>query len=337
MKRAGERHPALRIAVVGAGMAGLTAARSLADRGYDVVVVEKARGPGGRMSTRRQGEYRFDHGAQYFTARDPRFLRQVLAWRGRGLVVDWEPRIAVVGDRGRNGETSETRRFIAVPGMNSICREMAEQQADCRFGWTVQALERIDSGWALHSDTGETLEANFLLCTTPPEQAKSLLADPDVDRLLSGIEMLPCWSLMAVLDRPLLAESDAAFINHGPLSWIASQSARPGRPKAHAWVLHASPDWSLEHLDRSAEDIAGLLLEAAGSLPSARKFKVKSAIAHRWRYALARQPLDIGMLWVGSKNLVLAGDWCHGSRVEGAFLSGLEAAGRIMEPRPECG
>lgn len=332
-----ERRPALRIAVVGAGMAGLTAARNLAERGCDVVVVEKARGAGGRMSTRRQGEYRFDHGAQYFTARDPEFLRQVLAWLERGLVVDWEPRITVVGDCGQNSESSETRRFIAVPGMNSICREMAEQQPDCRFGWTVQTLERIDSGWALHSDTGETLEANFLLCTLPPEQASRLLADPNVDRLLSGVEMLPCWSVMAVLDRPLLAESDAAFINQGPLSWVASQSARPGRPPAHAWVLHANPDWSMEHLDCSAKDIAGLLLEAAGGLPQALKFKVRSAIAHRWRYALARQPLDSGALWVGSKNLVLAGDWCHGSRVEGAFLSGLQAARRIMGLRPADG
>jgi predicted NAD/FAD-dependent oxidoreductase len=142
--------------------------------------------------------------------------------------------------------------------------------------------------------------------------------------------MLPCWALMAVLDRPLLAENDAAFINQGPLSWVASQSARPGRPGANAWVLHASPEWSLKHLDRSAEDVAGLLLEAAGSLPQVRRFKVKSAIAHRWRYALARQPLDVGALWFGSRRLAFAGDWCHGSRVEGAFLSGTAAAREII-------
>jgi len=328
MVRVGKTDP-MRIAVIGAGMAGLNAARNLVDRGYDVVVVEKSRGAGGRMSTRRQGAFRFDHGAQYFTARDPGFLRQVLDWQKRGLVKEWEPRIGVIGDFKRNGETLNTKRFVAVPGMNSICRVMAEQLTDCRFGWQVQTLERTETGWVLHSDTDETLEADFLLCTTPPEQASALLADPLMDQLLSRVEMLPCWALMAVLDRPLLAENDAAFINQGPLSWVASQSARPGRPSAHAWVLHASPEWSLEHLDRSAEDIADLLLEAAGNLHQARNFRVKSAIAHLWRYALARRPLDVGVLWFGSRRLTFAGDWCNGSRVEGAFLSGSAAASKI--------
>ena len=329
MARTGKTDP-MRIAVIGAGMAGLNAAQTLADRGYDVVVVEKSRGAGGRMSTRRQEGFRFDHGAQYFTARDPGFLRQVLAWQKRGLVKEWEPRIAVVGDHNRNGETSNTKRYIAMPSMNSICRALAEQLTDCRFGWQVQALERTETGWVLHSDTDETLKADFLLCTMPPEQASTLLADPVIDQLLSRVEMLPCWALMVVLDRPLLAENDAAFINQGPLSWVASQSARPGRPSVHAWVLHASPEWSLKHLDRSSEDVAGLLLEAAGSLPQARRFTVKSAIAHRWRYALARQPLEVEVLWIGSRRLAFAGDWCHGSRVEGAFLSGFAAARKII-------
>ena len=89
----------LRICVVGAGMSGLTAARVLSHQGHDVVVVDKARGPGGRMSTRRIDDLRFDHGAQYFTARDPHFSRHVTAWLNRGLVCAWDARIATIGDR----------------------------------------------------------------------------------------------------------------------------------------------------------------------------------------------------------------------------------------------
>ncbi|MDH4021236.1 MAG: FAD-dependent oxidoreductase, partial [Xanthomonadales bacterium] len=175
-----------------------------------------------------------------------------------------------------------------------------------------------------------TLECDALIITTPPEQASTLLADPEVDELISGVEMMPCWALMLVLDEPLFAEHDAAFINQGPLSWVSSQPSRPERPTANAWVLHASPEWSLMNLEKSADEVRDLLLEAARELPLSQPFTVMSAVVHRWRYALARQALHCGAIWLGSKNLALAGDWCHGSRVEGAFLSGIAAAGRIM-------
>ena len=320
----------LRIGVVGAGMTGLTAARALSDQGHDVVVVEKARGPGGRMSTRRNADLWFDHGAQYFTARSPLFLRQVVAWQERGLVHTWDARIATIGDHDSSQKSQVAERYVAVPGMNAVCGEVARELPDCRFDWAVSKLKRLEKGWILTSDEGQTLECDALVITTPPEQARALLADPEVDELISGVEMLPCWALMLVLDKPLFAEYDAAFINQGPLSWVSSQSSRPERPTANAWVLHANPEWSSMHQEKSADEVRDLLLEAARELPLSQSFKVESAVAHRWRYALARDPLHCGAIWLGSKNLALAGDWCHGSRVEGAFFSGIAAAGRIM-------
>jgi renalase len=320
----------LRIGVVGAGMAGLTAARTLSDQGHEVVVLEKARGPGGRMSTRRNGDLRFDHGAQYFTARDPRFLRHVLAWQERGLVQAWDARIATICDNDISQKSQSTRRFVGVPGMNAICSELANELADCRFDWAVRDLKQQGKGWLLTSDENQTLECDALILTTPPEQASMLLRDPEVDERISAVEMMPCWSLMLELDKPLFAEHDAAFVNQGPLSWVASQPSRPQRPTANAWVLHAGPEWSSAQLENPADEVRDLLLDAARQLPLAQSFTVESAVAHRWRYALAKQPLDCGVIWLGSKNLALAGDWCHGSRVEGAFLSGTAAAGRVM-------
>jgi predicted NAD/FAD-dependent oxidoreductase len=320
----------LRIGVVGAGMAGLTAAQILSDQGHDVVVLEKARGPGGRMSTRRYENLGFDHGAQYFTARDPRFLSRVMAWQQRGLVQPWVARIATIGDHvsGKKGQAAP--RFVGVPGMSAICSELARGLADCRFAWAVRDLRQQQGGWILTSDKDQSLECDVLVLTTPPEQASILLGDPEVDKLISGVEMMPCWSLMLVLDKPLFAEHDAAFVNQGPLSWVASQTSRPQRPATNAWILHAGPEWSSAHLDKPADEVMDLLLDAARDLPLAQSFTVQSAVSHRWRYALARQPLDCETIWLGSKRLALAGDWCHGSRVEGAFLSGTAAAARIM-------
>ena len=320
----------LRIAVVGAGLAGLTAARILDDQGHEVIVMDKGRGAGGRMSTRRHEDYRFDHGAQYFTARDPRFLRHVYAWRERGLVDAWYPRIAVIDADGVEQKTEPTERFVAVPGMSAICSEMAGDLPDCRFGWTVDAVRRKERHWILDARGRDSVTADALLLAIPPEQTRKLVNGTDVDGALADVRMRPCWAVMAVFDRPLFDDFDAAFVNSGPLSWLARQASRPGRPQAEAWVFHASPEWSEDHLEASPEEVGDLLLEAVRALPGAAKFKAGYASAHRWRFALAGQSLQEGALWNDDRKLALAGDWCHGSRVEGAFLSGMAAAGRIM-------
>jgi predicted NAD/FAD-dependent oxidoreductase len=212
---AGERR--MRVAVVGAGLAGLTTARVLQDQGHDVVVVEKARGPGGRMATRRHEPWCFDHGAQYFTARDPRFLRHVEAWRERGLVEAWEGRIGVLEGGRILAAGSGTERFVAVPGMSAICRAMAAELADCRFDWQVQSAIFEADAWRLQAGDNSHLEADALVISTPPDQVGPLLPQmflsESVDQSLQGLDMEPCWALMAVFDRPLLADWDAAFVN----------------------------------------------------------------------------------------------------------------------------
>jgi predicted NAD/FAD-dependent oxidoreductase len=329
---AGER--VLRVAVIGAGLAGLTAARILQDQGHLPVVLEKSRGAGGRMATRRHDPWRFDHGAQYFTARDPRFLRPVLAWRERGLVAAWSGRIGVIEDNRVRAAPDGTERFVAVPGMNAICREMAAELSDCRFEWRAQGAAFDGARWQVRASDGREVEADALLITTPPEQAVELLAGTPAQsacrEALGRIRMRPCWALLTVLDRPLLADWDAAFVNQGPLGWICSQAAKPGRPAAAAWVLHATPEWSQENLGQDPEKVAEALLEAALSLPGAARAESEFSLAHRWRFALAEQPQEQGCHWFDGYSLGLAGDWCAGSRVEGAYLSGAAAAGALL-------
>lgn len=325
---------ALRVAVIGAGLAGLTAARILQDQGHQPIVLEKSRGAGGRMATRRHDEWRFDHGAQYFTARDPRFLRHVLAWRERGLVEAWDARIGVIEGERIAAAPQGTERFVPLPGMSAVCRALADELSDCRFDWAVQSAAFAGGKWKLRAADGREAEADAVIVSTPPEQARELLAGSPAQQAcseaLGGIRMRPCWALMAVLDQPLLADWDAAFVNQGPLGWVCSQAAKPGRPAASAWVLHANPQWSQDHLECSAEEVAALLLEAALALPGAAAAQAQYTRAHRWRFALAECPLEHGTLWFERDRLALAGDWCAGSRVEGAFLSGAAAAGSLL-------
>ena len=69
----------LDVLVIGSGMTGIACARKLHAAGLDVLVLDKGRGIGGRMATRRvevNGQtICFDHGAQYVTARATGFKR----------------------------------------------------------------------------------------------------------------------------------------------------------------------------------------------------------------------------------------------------------------------
>jgi len=316
------------VIIVGAGWAGLTAAGHLAARGISVMLLDKARGPGGRSSTRREGEFSFDHGAQYFTARSEAFRRRVEAWERAGLVAQWQPRLRVFGPRPDGGHGAPDRRLVAVPGMNGLLRRFAEG-LDCRYTSRVTNA-RFDQRWQIELEDGTRLDAAALLLTAPPPQAAALLsAQHPLHRQLSAVEMQPCWALMLGYEQPVETDFDAAFVNGGHLAWIARNSSKPQRTTAESWVIHAGADWSAEQLELEPDQVAASMLGELCRLDSVFSRKPVVQRAHRWRYALARKPLNEGCLLDGASRLAVAGDWCSGSRIEGAWSSGVAAARRI--------
>jgi hypothetical protein len=321
--------------VVGAGWAGLTAANELADAGHDVLVVEKSRGPGGRSATRRADGARFDHGAQYFTARTAAFGRRLQQWRDDGLAQPWKPRLAVLGGHAGHGHPGDTRRFVGVPGMNAICTHMAAER-ECRYRATVEQLAFEGGLWRVRLGDDETVEARRLVVTAPPAQAAALLgsADPLHDDL-AGVEFDPCITAMLSFSDSLDPGFDAAFVNDdGPLSWIACNSSKPGRD-GRDWVLHATAEWSRKHLDEPFDRLADALVDAFadgidggidGGLP-----ETIVRTAHRWRYSQAADPRNDGAIVDAERRLAVAGDWLAGSRIEGAWSSGRKAGQALAE------
>ena len=146
------------------------------------------------------------------------------------------------------------------------------------------------------------------------------------------MDFLPCWAVMAVLDHELELTFEGAFVNDAasPLSWVAKNSSKPGRTGPESWVLHASPEWSAVHLERDADAVVRPLVAAFFAAAAITPRPLRFARAHRWRYSIARQPLDVGCLWDPELMIGACGDWCQGSRVEGAFLSGMAVAGRML-------
>lgn len=343
--------------MVGAGMAGLTAARELRERGVEVEVFDKGRGPGGRLASRRVtlGTHNaeaasllsFDHGAQYFTARDPRFRQRVAQWREEGVVAPWEGRIRTLR-RGQLGDPrGATERFVGVPRMSALTRQWAAGM-EVRCGHRVEALERHEevAGWTLRCVDGQRFGPyDAVGLTAPAVQSGALLETAEEGEIrpfitdlrgqVESVELEPCWAVMVAFEEPLAVEADGAFVEDSPLSWIARDSSKPGRPAAaagvDAWVLHASALWSREHLEEEREAVLARLLEALDDalggpgLPPAIY-----QTAHRWRYALPPQPLADACLSSPRAGLAVAGDWCGGPRVEGAFLSGLALAEALV-------
>jgi predicted NAD/FAD-dependent oxidoreductase len=318
--------------VIGAGLAGLTAARTLADYGHQVRVFEKSRGIGGRTAWRREGEYHFDHGAQYFTARDPRFRRYVTAWCDAGIVSPWEFRLGVAKAGVVTPKPESVQRYVGVPGMNAMAKHLGAK-LDIVLNTQVEQVERFSGQWQLLSDAGVDLgQYAVVLIATPPAQTVPLLATvPQMAQQTEAVKLAPCWAVMAAFPEPLNIPFDGLFIQDSPLSWAARNASKPGRPESECWVLHGTPGWSAQHLEKTLDHVIAAFLAAFFAAAGLKPSQPVLTKAHRWRYSIAEQSLVQGCLWDLAQRLGICGDWCQGSRIEGAVLSGLAMADRVLE------
>ena len=308
-------------AIIGAGMAGLACADALADAGHCVALFDKGRGPGGRMSTRRLatpiGEASFDHGAQYFTARDPAFVRLVGRWRDFGVAAPWP----VAGEDA----------WVGTPGMNSVIRQMASAHP-VQWGRQITAMVRKGGTWWLIDRHGETGPFDSVLLAIPAEQAAAILSlhDFPMARIALMARSQPCWTGMFVFDRPL--DGLPPVISHGgDVAWAARNSAKPGRSGPETWVVQASASWSSARMEVSQEHIAAMLLAALSGAAGCAIPEPVAAVSHRWRYALSAGTGD-GAMWNSELLLGVCGDWLLGPRVECAWLSGRMLAQRCLQP-----
>ncbi|QDT36297.1 NAD(P)/FAD-dependent oxidoreductase [Stratiformator vulcanicus] len=327
----------MKIAIVGGGLCGLTAGRELDSAGLAVTVFDKGRGVGGRMSTRRADDgVLFDHGAQYFTARDPRFQEAVDQWVDSEVAAEWTGRIVAIGEDDQQPK-DEAIRFVGVPGMSNVCRRLAEG-IDVRKATRVASIQQQNGGWALTDENDASLgEFDRVLVTAPPIQTAALLDGiaPFASQI-ADVNLDPCWAVMVTFAERFEVPFDGAFVNRedAKLSWVARMSSRPDRPtEPDAWVLHGSPAWSNRSIEDPPFGVRAALLEDFSIVTERTLPPVKSAEAHRWRYAFCPDPLDAGCFYDPDTGLGAGGDWCNGARVEGAFLSGMELAGRVLESR----
>jgi renalase len=317
-----------RVVVVGAGVGGLTAAGSL-PRSLDVVVVDKGRGVGGRLATRRIGDASFDHGAQFITTHTPEFAEIVAGWGRAGVARPWfRGRIGPAGTVDPDGHI----RFCGVVSMNAIAKHLAEG-LDVRLSNRVLALDPSEGCWRVQLDDGSDLEADAVVLTPPVPQSLTLLAAGGVmlseadARALQTIRYEPCLAVMAALDGASgLDDPGAIAPASGPIGWMADNRAK-GVSSVPAVTIHATAEFSRSHMDASDELVAAELLRAAGLRARPPDGQVQ---VQRWRFA---RPTTIHparfLVADGLPPLVFAGDAFGSAKVEGAALSGIAASAAV--------
>ena len=319
----------MRIAIIGAGIAGLSAAQTLRSADVEVTVYDKGRGPGGRTVSKRTDHGSIDLGAPYFTAREADFRDQVARWAHAGVIEPWSITPVVLPER---QPARDQARLVAVPRMSALAKHMADG-LNVHVGVQVSEINRELTGWVLRERHGETLgEFDAVLLTAPAPQAQSLLAEPcpGLAAQVAQARMQPCWAVGLVLERPLNVDFAAGFPSRGPLSWVAHAGSRPQRAQwPDIWVLHASTAWSEANIEWAADQVASELTEAFADLLRETP-AVTQAIAHRWRFARTREPLAAPAGFLEHEDLYCAGDWVTDGRVEGAWQSGRAAAMRLL-------
>ena len=342
------------VAIIGAGLAGLTCAQQLHQAGYRVVIVEKSRGVGGRVATRRLHNTLADHGVRYLEPQGKLLQQLIEILMQRNLLQTWTNTIyELKSTQLESRVTSESQpsqlaRYIAPAGMTTVTKFLATG-LEIWLNRRVQSITTTaEPTWHLtlepSVETQNELIAKAVVFAIPAPQALILLEPLSqtlpstfVDSLRS-VEFDPCLSVIAgyptvgaTHELPLPTWKASTLSNDSDLAWIGLDSSKRPNPQMPVFVLQSTAKFAKRYLDAEDLNPAGeqLLSRAAQLLipwlDTPAWFQV-----HRWRYAFPSHPLNQDCLNADTMlPLVCCGDWCGGNRIESAMNSGLAAAVQI--------
>lgn len=330
----------MRVAIIGAGISGLCAARQLKNAGLSVTVFEKSRGVGGRLSTRYAGPYEYDHGAQYFTVTQDRFRDLLKEAEKGGAAASWEGRALYLKTGLLTTDTGRDR-WVGAPRMNSLAKYMADG-LDIIKQHRVTSLNRDQNGlWTIGFEDAaggadqDRSGFDVVICSAPPEQTVNILPDDfkDIEHLKSA-KMNACFALMIGLTGPIDPGWESLRVSDLPVAWLAINSAKPGRANnLGTLVVHTAPEWSNANIETNREEVQSIMMEITAALTRLDLTRPDHVSLHRWLYASVDSSPERPFLGDPEKNLFAIGDWCQGGRVEGAAMSGFAVADYILQKR----
>lgn len=318
-----------KVVIIGAGLSGLIAARELKSRGHEAILVDKGRGIGGRMATRRDGDATFDHGAQFFTARSAEFRKEVEAWRSAGVAKKW---FEGYPSPGNEKPDDHYPRYRGSSGMTGIGKWLV-RDLNVHLGEEIESLRHDENGWTARSRSGQEFSGEQLLLTCPLPQSLELFYTsgetlPKATReVLGSVTFEPCFAVLAILkSASKIPAPGALYLSEGPIAWIADNFQKGISSREGAVTIHSTGAFARKHYGDDENAVGKILLDAAREYLGE---EVSSFQVRRWRYSKPENALDVGIVFLPELELYFAGDSLNGAKVEGAFLSGL-AAGKVL-------
>jgi len=322
--------------IIGGGISGLIAATQLQQAGLKVTVLDKGRGVGGRLATRRiqhtiSGEGVFDYGAQFITVQQAPFQQWISDWKRNNIVQMWSDQFIVNNARVKQLNTPYYRGVVSM-------RDIAKHLAANLTVHTSTQIEKVAwkaNRWTVHSDAKEEFTGDLILLTPPVPQILELLSHSkitlpeDIESQLENVTYQRCIAALALLnERSAIPEPGGMWLDGEPIQWSADNSVKGISPDGHAVTIHAGPEFSLRHWDWSDEKIFERLITAAQPLIHGQIVEYQ---IHRWRYSQPIQSYGQPFLYLSHPGpMVFAGDGFVGNLVESAALSGIHAAEFIV-------
>ena len=313
----------IKVAIIGSGISALAAAHFLREWA-EVVLFDKSRGVGGRMSTRRVDSYIFDHGAQYFTAREKPFKDFILPLIDQGLVSKWDANyVKIDGGRitDRQSWVNEEPRYISPCGINQIAKYLA-QDFDIHLNTKIIRLLR-QKKWVLFDEKNRRFDDfDWVISTVPSNQAVDFIPKNfKYHDLLSSVDMTGCISLgLGFRQKPPL-EFDCAHVKNSTIGWIAKRFYQLGHNDFFAMMIHSSAKFAKMYSDSAPDEIIALLRAELSQLTGFGEGIADCENLQIWRYARSDDVVDEKVLLDYDLNLATCGDWLNGGRVEGGFMS----------------
>jgi len=280
------------------------------------------------MATRYAGDYEFDHGAQFFTAKSDAFQTALAPFQDTGTVQPWPAQINLID----GAHETSAQKYVAAPRMNTLCKQMAEG-LNLHLQVQITKLERADGQWHLH-DSEEATHGPFdwVISAAPAPQTQALFPlEFSGHTALATASMAGCFALMLGFKTPLTLPWPAARIAKAPVGWIALNSKKPGRQTGTSLLIQSSNDWAEAHLEDDRSEVQAILLEAASKHTGQDLTQADHTALHRWRYAATPVPAGKDFLFDEAQKLAACGDWCLGSKVEAAFTSGHRLGQALLE------
>lgn len=306
-------------AIIGAGLAGLACANRLQAAGQTVEVFEKARGAGGRLSSRHRLNTTFDLGCQQLNAATPEFSQALQLWQKKSWVA-----------------SHDQQTFYGLPRMSGLTRQLSKHLT-LHLSTRIVGLHKKATGWWLEDEQGQQFGPyQQVTLATPVAQAVPLIASHSeaLSQQLAFAKHSPCWVAYFVLpDKLAVARSDAANNAHSShlRRWTLLNTKPAQQENVQKWVVEASVEWSKKHQDLTSQQVAQKLFALWCNDAALTISKPPLLLeAHRWLYAFTAQSLGVAYLQDLTKGLNVCGDYCLANHLnhplsyqaEAAWLSG---------------